>query len=66
VKNPNPQDGYAPDLFSEHARAAQLGLRVLEILAREWADGEHNPATRDYLAIRQAARHLGLLKTERA
>jgi len=36
-KEPN---GYAPDLFSEHALAAQLGLRVVSILTRaRWLGG---------------------------
>lgn len=29
-------EGYAPDLFSEHARAAQFGLVVVRML-REWS-----------------------------
>ena len=56
----NKPEPYAPDLFSEHARLAQLGARVLEIL-RE--DGAKQYAS-TLPAIRSAARSLGLLPTE--
>lgn len=54
------QDGYAPDLFSEHARAAQLGLRVVEILTRR---DVYAPASLAERAIEQAALDLGFLCT---
>ena len=57
-------EGYAPDLFSEHARAAQLGLRVQGILrdidarnARRWPSTE---AAYFHVLIHSAALALGL------
>jgi hypothetical protein len=67
VKNPNPHEGYAPDLFSEHALAAQLGLYVLDLLRRaekaqpgrlEWSD---EPIERRAFT---KARELGLLEKD--
>lgn len=59
MKNPNPHDGYAPDLFSEHARAAQLGLRVLELYTESKAEGQ-SPA--EFAArVLDAGSRLGLI-----
>lgn len=69
MKNPNPHDGYAPDLFSEHARAAQFGLRVLEIMRSKptphdmaWYGG---PTAAKYAAVYNAAHELGLVHDEK-
>ena len=68
MKNPNPQDGYAPDLFSEHARAAQLGLRVRDILRnppmRVGTEKRYLFVPDAYDAIKAAALELGLLDTQ--
>lgn len=65
-------EGYAPDLFSEHARLAQLGARVLEILREKYSEwgfqhvGEDSPeAARDLdEKLLHAARSLGLYSEE--
>lgn len=76
MKNPNPHDGYAPDLFSEHARAAQLGLRVRDLLIPLLVSGKSKPRKDETLqawerrrsmalgAIVIAAANLGMLETE--
>jgi hypothetical protein len=57
--------GYAPDLFSEHARLAQLGSEVLRILreapALEGSDAEFRLGVRPDVArlVHKAATELG-------
>lgn len=58
MSTPSKPAPYAPDMFSEHARLAQLGARVLEILANR--DPEQPQRWAEH-AIEDAARSLGLL-----
>lgn len=55
-------EGYAPDMFSEHARLAQLGAKVVEIL-RTYDTEDDCAMAHAYLAVDEAARDLGLLET---
>ena len=60
----NKPAGYAPDMFSEHARLAQLGAKALEFLRGPGVLGPERTNWRRLGAlqdIEQAASNLGLL-----